>query len=909
MLKVFFNKKIDGVRKMVFHNSKTEEVIAELDTSVNGLTESEARKRLEANGKNELAGKKKKSLIRKFLEQFKDVMIIMLICAAFVSAGVAIYQYKTGASDNLMELIDSGIILIIVVFNAVMGLVQESKAEAAIEALKNMNKPYCKVKRDGTLVKIKSEELVLGDVVILEAGDIVPADLRLTEAVSLQISEAALTGESLPSEKDASAIVEENAPLGDRKNMAYSGGTVAYGRGQGVVVATGMNTEVGKIAKMLAEAEDQVTPLQKQLDKTAKVLSIAVLIISVIIFICALIKNGTEAQSVIDSFMTVVAIAVAAIPEGLPAVVTIVLAIGVQRMSKKNAIIRNLPAVETLGSCEVICTDKTGTLTLNRMTVKQLFTISGGRIKAEDYDENNDRKLLTEAMALCNDAIETDEGTLSGDPTETALVFFAEEHGFNYAKLKAENARVDEIPFDSIRKAMTTINVNNGQKTAYVKGATDMLLKKCSFILDNGEVRSINESDVEKINEANHLMASNALRVLGAAIKKDLPSDKEKWEEDLIFVGLTGMIDPPRPEVKEAVATCLKAGMKPVMITGDHPETAAAIAKEIGLLTDGGKVMLGKEVDELSDEEFLKILPECSVFARVSPENKVRIVKGYKALGKVVAMTGDGVNDAPSIKEADIGIGMGITGTDVSKGASDMILADDNFVSIVHAVEEGRKIFSNIKKTIQFLLSSNIAEVLCLLIATLALLDKGEQFLTPVMILWINLVTDSFPALALGTESAENDVMNYPPRKSGSSLFSGKTGINILVQGAMQTLIVLSIYCIGEFALNFTQVQASTMAFIALGFVKLTHCFNMRSQTGTLFNKKIFSNKWVNGAVLLGCGLMLLVTLVPPIAKVFGCASVDWRGWLVSVGLSLAIIPMVEIQKLIERIIEKKKKR
>lgn len=878
---------------MAFYNQPAEEVLSALGSTADGLTVEEASERLKRDGKNELTAGKKKSLIAKFFAQFKDVMILVLIAAALISAAIAIYNKQPS------ELIDSGIIMAIVLVNAIIGLVQENKAESAIEALQNMNKPYCKVIRNGKLEKIRSEEVVVGDVVSLEAGDIVPADLRLLFSASLKIEEAALTGESVPSEKEADVIVDENAALGDRKNMAYSSGIVSYGRGTGVVVATGMNTEVGKIATMLSGASDTTTPLQKQIDKTAKILSIVVLGIAVVIFACSFIK-GTE---FIEAFMTAVAIAVAAIPEGLPAVVTIVLALGVQKMSKRKALIRNLPSVETLGCCEVICSDKTGTLTLNQMTVKKLYTLSGGDVNADDYTADNDRELLTVAMTLCNDTIES-EGTLNGDPTETALVYFAKKVGFSYADLKEKWQRIDEIPFDSVRKTMTTVNQSAEGTLAFVKGATDIMIDKCVSIYDNGVVRAITEADVEKIKKANESMAKNALRVLGVAVKKDNLTDKETLESDLIFVGLVGMIDPPRPEVKKAVATCIKAGMRPIMITGDHLVTASAIAKEIGILRDGDKVMLGADIDKLSDEEFVKIIQEYSVFARVSPENKVRIVKAYKSLNKVVAMTGDGVNDAPSIKEADIGIGMGITGTDVSKGAADMILADDNFATIINAVEEGRKIFANIKKAIQFLLSANIAEVLCLFITTLFFLESGQEFLTPVMILWVNLVTDSFPALSLGVEEAESDVMNYPPRKADSSLFAGKTGLDIIIQGVMQTALVLSSYFIGE-AIFKSHEQAMTMAFISLCFIQLFHSYNLRSQNNTIFTKKLFSNKWLNLSFLLGVVLILAVTLIPPIASIFSCAALSLPEWGIAIGLAFLIVPFVEIQKLIERKIKK----
>lgn len=881
---------------MEFYSKKLEDVLSQLGTTQDGLSSAEAEKRLAENGKNELSQGKKKSLLAKFFAQFKDVMIIVLIVAAVVSAVIAVVENQYG------DLIDSGIIMFIVIINAIIGVAQESKAEAALEALKKMNKPFSKVLRNGELISIKSEELVVGDIVQLDSGDIVPADLRLISSASLKIEEAALTGESVPAEKDYQKDILDKAPLGDRSNMAYSSGIVSYGRGRGVVVGTGMNTEVGKIAQLLSETDAQTTPLQKQLGKTAKVLSVIVLVIAAIIFAASLIRK----TPIIESFMTAVAIAVAAIPEGLPAVVTIVLAIGVQRMSKRNAIIRNLPAVETLGCCEVICSDKTGTLTLNQMTVKEVFTISGGAVKEDSYNEENDRALLVRAMTLCNDSQEALD-TLVGDPTETALVYFAKNKGIVFSALKEKWQRIDEIPFDSVRKLMTTVNKNGEETVAHIKGATDLMLNKCKYIMDNGKIRAITSTDFEAIKEANHAMAKQALRVLGVAVKYDNLDNKDALETDMVFVGLVGMIDPPRPEVREAVRICIKAGMRPLMITGDHIDTASAIAKEIGILRTGDKVMTGAEIDKYNDEEFAAIIKEYSVFARVSPENKVRIVKAYRSFGCVVAMTGDGVNDAPSIKEADIGIGMGITGTDVSKGAADMILTDDNFATIIGAVEEGRKIFSNIKKALQFLLSANIAEVLCLFIATIFL---GTKFLTPVMILWVNLVTDSLPALSLGMEEADKDVMNFPPRKSNSSLFRGKMGKDIIIQGIMQTALVMLSFVFGNYILTDGVANhnvAMTMAFLSLCLIQLFHSYNMKDHYNSIFHKDIFKNKWLNLSFIVGLVLILLVILVPPFQKIFDTASLTWYEWLISIGSAMLIIPMVEIQKLIQKLWRKRK--
>ncbi len=890
---------------MNYFSQNKQQALDDFNVTPQGLTDAEAAERLAQQGKNELAQGKKKSKAAKFFSQFADTMILVLLVAAVVSAILALVENKP------TELIDSGIILLIVVINAIIGYIQENKAEAALEALKNMNKPFCKVIRNGNVLSVRSEDIVCGDVIDLEAGDIVPADIRLITSSSLKIEEAALTGESVPSEKDCEHIAAENAPLGDRSNMAYSSGVVAYGHGTGVVVATGMNTEVGKIAKMLNESDEMKTPLQKQLAKTAKVLTWIILVIAVIIFGVILIKTAVDPDKALGTdvitgaFMTAVAIAVAAIPEGLPAVVTIVLSIGVQLMSKRNAIIRNLPAVETLGCCEIICSDKTGTLTLNQMTVKEVFTLSGGSNTAEDASNEGDTSLLIRAMALCNDTRIGKEDKLLGDPTETALVAYARNKDIDYSALCAEWTRVDEMPFDSVRKLMTTVNRNGDVTVAHAKGAPELLLNRCSSIMVNGEVRALTDEDEEAIRAANKAMADKALRVLGIAVKFD-ELEGENMEHNLIFVGLVGMIDPPRKEVKDAVKVCRKAGMTPLMITGDHKDTAAAIAREIGILTEGKKVITGAEIDEIPDDEFAKIIRDYAVFARVSPENKVRIVKAYKSLDKVVAMTGDGVNDAPSIKEADIGIGMGITGTDVSKGAADMVLADDNFATIIGAVEEGRKIYSNITKAIQYLLSANIAEVLCLFIATL-ILPSGQSFLTPVMILWVNLVTDSLPALALGMEKAEKDVMNYPPRQNHGSLFAGKMGIDIVIQGLMQTGLVMASFCIGNYCFGAHHEIGMTMAFITLCLIQLFHCYNLKSRTGTIFHKSIIDNGFMNLSFGIGVALMVLVTLVPGLNTWFNVVYIQPVEYVIAVALSLAVIPMVELQKLIERKMNKTK--
>lgn len=886
-----------------YHNYSLQEVYEKLNTSEQGLTAEEAQARLERHGKNALEEGESKTWLQRFFAQMKDLMIIVLLIAAGISAVIAIVE------GEYAELIDSGIILLIVILNAVIGTVQESKADQAMKELTKMNKPIAKVLRNGEITKIKCEEIVIGDIVILEAGDVVPADLRLINTKSLKIQEATLTGESVPAEKDCTAELPDETPLGDRKTMAYSTGVVTYGRGSGVVVATGMQTEVGKIAGMLNTQEKNDTPLQKQLAKTAKVLSVIVLAIAGIIFVAGIINSISSGlpilDSVIDSFMTAVAIAVAAIPEGLPAVVTIVLAIGVKRMSERKAIVKNLPAVETLGCCEVICSDKTGTLTLNKMTVKEFYTPSMNLFYKEEKVLDESVNTLIEGMVLCNDTEEKMDQELIGDPTETALVAYAKKIGLNVKEMKAYDKRIDEIPFDSKRKLMTTVHENqDGKKISYTKGAFDMLLSRCTKILILDKERPITDEDRAELKKANKAMGSNALRVLGLAYKKHHLNDHDHLEEDLVFVGLVGMIDPPRKEVSGAVETCKKAGMTAIMITGDHLDTAVAIATQIGIYRKGDKAITGAELDKLTDEEFLRDLRKYKVFARVSPENKVRIVNAYKTFNIIVAMTGDGVNDAPSIKTADIGIGMGITGTDVSKGAADIVLADDNFATIIAAVEEGRKVYSNIKKAVQYLLSANISEVLCLFVATIFL---KVEFLSAVMILWINLVTDSLPALSLGTEKVEKDIMNHPPRKANDSLFAGHTGKNIVIQGLMQTILTMTSFCIGNYVLKDHSV-AMTMAFLTLALIQLFHAYNSRSETHSLFTSNPFKNRMMNLSFIAGVALTL-ITFIPTFQTFFGTVALTWPQIAWAVGFALAIIPLVEIQKLIENAITRKKQK
>lgn len=877
-----------------------EAVGAKLNVPEGGLSKEEAEARLSEYGKNELQEKKKRNAFLRFLDQFKDVMVIILLCAAAVTTVIAIVE------KNYTDFIDVGIILAIVIINAIIGVVQESKAEQALQALKNMSKPFAKVRRGGEIQKVESAKLVPGDIVLLEAGDVVPADLRLTESRSLKIEESALTGESLPSEKDASVVCGEEAGIGDRHNMAFSTSVVTYGRGEGIVVATGMKTEMGKIAGMLAEDEEEITPIQKKLNKTGKFISLAVIIIAVIIFLVTVLssipamKAHTDmiADTIIEAFMTAVAIAVAAIPEGLTAVITIIMAIGVQRMSRRNAIIKKLPAVETLGSTEIICSDKTGTLTLNKMTVKKTF-----------YSCDEEQRRLLECMTLCNDTVvktEGDKRLLMGDPTETALVAFYNQTG-DSEELKRQNPRVDELPFDSERKLMTTVNKTADGRIVFTKGAPDILIEKCSRIIDGDGIRAITEEDKKAIAQKNSDFASEALRVLAYAYKTD---DGTEYESDLVFVGLTGMIDPPREEVKDAVAVCNKAGITAIMITGDHRDTAYAIAKELNICKDETQVITGAQLSKMTDEELSAQVEKYRVYARVSPEHKVRIVKAWKSRGRIVAMTGDGVNDAPSIKAADIGVGMGITGTDVTKGAADMVLADDNFATIVDAVKEGRKIFDNMQKTIQFLLSANICEVLCLFIVTLVFSIMGQgaadSFLFPIQILWVNLVTDSLPALALGMEEGSDDIMNNPPRKSDDNLFAGHLGINIIYQGAIQTAIVLAVFFGAQFS-SWGHEVACSMSFVTLCMVQLFHCYNSKSLVGTIFHKDLFKNKFMQLSFVVGCALTIGVAVIPGLNTIFHVVDLTWVQWIVTIGAAFSVIPLVEISKAILRAVRNKK--
>ncbi|MGT2686006.1 cation-translocating P-type ATPase [Streptococcus porcinus] len=881
-------------RKDVYYTQSEETVLERLHSSREGLSSDEAKSRLDQFGRNELDEGEKRSLFMKFLDQFKDLMIIILIVAAMLSV---ITEGSKGLTDAI-------IILAVVVLNAAFGVYQEGQAEAAIEALKSMSSPLARIRRDGHVIEVDSKELVPGDIVLLEAGDVVPADMRLLEANSLKIEEAALTGESVPVEKDITAQVAEDAGIGDRVNMGYQNSNVTYGRGLGVVTNTGMYTEVGHIAGMLANADETDTPLKQNLDNLSKILTYAILVIAAITFAVGVFIRG---QHPLEGLMTSVALAVAAIPEGLPAIVTVVLSLGTQVLAKRNAIIRKLPAVETLGSTEIIASDKTGTLTMNQMTVEKIYTNGSLQTAGSDIDFSNSTLRI---MNFANDTKIDQSGKLIGDPTETALVQYGLDHGFDVREVLASEPRVAELPFDSDRKLMATIHkgVADAPYFVAVKGAPDQLLKRVTQIEENGNIRPITEADKTAILDMNKSLAKQALRVLMMAYKHvdAIPTlNTESVESELIFSGLVGMIDPERPEAAQAVKVAKEAGIRPIMITGDHQDTAEAIAKRLGIIDENDTedhVFTGAELNELTDEEFQKVFKQYSVYARVSPEHKVRIVKAWQNEGKVVAMTGDGVNDAPSLKTADIGIGMGITGTEVSKGASDMVLADDNFATIIVAVEEGRKVFSNIQKTIQYLLSANMAEVLTIFLATLF----GWDVLQPVHLLWINLVTDTLPAIALGVEPAEPGVMKHKPRGRKSSFFDGGVKEAILYQGAFQTVLVLGVYA---FALMFPEhstykeihADALTMAYVTLGLIQLVHAYNVKSVYQSMFKVGLFKNKLFNYSIPLAFIMLMVTVVVPGFNKFFHVAHLSASQWLVVVIGSLLMVVLVELVKAIQR--------
>lgn len=885
--------------------ASAEEVLEEQSTSAaQGLTVAEAQSRLASVGPNKLDEEEKTPMWKRFFEQMGDPMVIMLLVAAAISV-------ITGFIQGEPEWADAAIILSVVILNSVLGVVQEAKSEQALEALQEMSAAQSKVIRDGKMVHMASSELVPGDVVLLEAGDSVPADCRVIESASMKIEEAALTGESVPVEKHADAISlaegTDDVPLGDRKNMCYMGSTVVYGRGRAVVVGTGMNTEMGKIASALTSAKKELTPLQMKLNELSGILTKLVLAICVIIFAVDIVRHfgelGSNPAMMLDTFMVAVSLAVAAIPEGLVAVVTIVLSMGVTKMSKRQAIIRKMTAVETLGCTQIICSDKTGTLTQNKMTVVK-------------HELAADEDKFLAGMALCSDAkYDAEKGEAVGEPTECALVNDAAKAGMT--DLDSQRPRIGEAPFDSGRKMMSVVVKDvDGDYEQFTKGAPDVVIGLCTHVYDNGQVVELTDERREQILAANKAMADQALRVLALANRTytEAPTDfsPEALEHDLVFCGLSGMIDPVRPEVTAAIVEAKEAGIRPVMITGDHIDTAVAIAKDLGIVEDASQAITGAELDKISDEDFKTRVTEISVYARVQPEHKARIVDAWKSLGNIVAMTGDGVNDAPSIKRADIGVGMGITGTDVTKNVADMVLADDNFATIINAVEEGRRIYDNIRKVIQFLLSANIAEVLSVFVATLI----GFTIFQPVQLLWINLITDSLPALALGMEEAEGDVMKRKPRKASDGVFAGGMGIDIAFQGVIITILVIASFFAGMYFHNNGVIQLSmltdgiadpegvTMAFITLSMVEIFHSFNMRSRRASIFSMKT-QNKWLWGAAALAVVLTIVPVEVDFLAEVFGFMTLDPIALFTALGLAFLIIPLMEIYKAVMRRVEK----
>ena len=884
------------------YNQKIEDVAKDFATSVSsGLKASQIDGLRAQYGSNSLTSKKKVSIWQRFLAQFKDFMIIVLIVAALLSGFVA------------QEWTDAAIIMIVVILNAVLGVFQETRSEEAINALKKMATPNAHVRRDGQIVEIPSTELVPGDVVLLEAGDVVPADLRLTLTKSLKIEESALTGESVPVDKNSEPVNEKKLALADQDNMAFANTNVTYGRGEGIVTATGMTTEVGKIATMLNNTDETDTPLKRNLNQLGKTLTIMILLICAVVFVVGFFtKKGTEPTDklAIDMFLVAVSLAVAAIPEGLPAIVTIILALGTQVMAKHNSIVRKLPAVETLGATDIICSDKTGTLTQNKMTVEQVYY--DNQVHNSSNSINHDNHALM-AMVLANDSKLDDNNQLLGDPTETALIQYALDQKIDVHNLLANHKRMQEVPFDSGRKLMSTINEDSGQYFVAVKGAPDQLLKRVTRIELDGKVIEITEKQKDEIMLSNQNMAKNALRVLGLAYKpvEQLYDDPatDNVEQDLIFAGLVGMIDPERPEAKEAIKEAHSAGIRTVMITGDFQVTAQAIAERLGILKPGQdeRVVTGAQLDEFSDEYLEKHVADFDVYARVSPEHKVRIVKAWQAQGKIVAMTGDGVNDAPSLKQADIGIGMGITGTEVSKGASDMVLADDNFATIVEAVKQGRKVFSNIQKAILYLMSCNVGEVLTVFMMTML----GWDILAPVQLLWINLVTDTLPAIALGLEPVEKGIMKRTPRGKKSNFFSGGVASSIVYQGILEGVIVLTTYQLGlNFGphmgnANLQHADALTMAFLTLGLIQLFHAFNSKYIHQSIFSKRTFANKWFNWAILISAVVMAAVEL-PFMTKFFDVTELNSTQWLIVLGAGICMIVIVEIVKAFQRLAGKK---
>lgn len=868
----------------MWYKKSKNEILKELDVDEkNGLSSHEALRRLEKYDKNKLVTKKKKTLFKQFLSQLKDVMIYILIIAAIISA-------------FLGEISDALIILLVIVINAVIGVVQESKAEKALDALKELSTPKALVKRDGSLKEILSEDIVPGDIVIIDAGRYIPGDLRLIDTANLKIEESAFTGESVPSEKDASFLPDKEIPIGDQNNMAFMSTLATYGRGVGVVVGTGMNTEIGKIAKMIEQEENDETPLQKKLSELGKILGFLAVGICILIFIISFFQG----RDLLEMFLTSISLAVAAIPEGLPAIVAIVLALGVQRMVKKNAIIRKLPAVETLGSVSIICSDKTGTLTQNKMTVTTVYT-NDSYIKESEFNLNeNESKLLVDCMVLCNDATYSEKNQ-TGDPTEIALLESSFKLNILKEKREKDFKRIDEIPFDSDRKLMTTVNlVDNNKARVFTKGALDSILSICNKISINGKLLDFTKECKAKVLENSNIMSDKALRVLAFAYK-DISKENivlDSLEKDLVFIGMVGMIDPPRLEVKDSIKLCKSAGITPVMITGDHKNTAFAIANELGIAENISQAITGHEIDKFKEEEFNEKIINYRVFARVSPEHKVKIVKSFKSHGNIVSMTGDGVNDAPSLKAADIGVAMGITGTDVSKGASDMILTDDNFSTIVSAVEEGRKIYLNIKKSIVFLLSCNLGEILTLFTAILL---NWNSPLQPIHILWVNLITDSFPALALGVDKTKEDVMNNPPRNPKESIFVKSDKVQLIINGVLIGGITLFAFKLGERLYSDSLIHAQTMAFVVLSVSQLFLSLSLRSNTKSAFSLGLFSNKYLVYSILLGIFLQVIIISISFIANIFKVTPLLLYDWIVVILVSLIPFAINEILKLFRK--------
>lgn len=853
-----------------FFSKNIEDTLKILKTSKKGLTQNESEKRYQEVKDLQILEGKKKSFLLKFLSQFSDLMVLILLISAVVSIVIGVCQRTSS------EIVDGSIILGIVLINAFLGLIQENKAEKSMQALKKMSEPECMVLCDGVAVKKNTKYLVPGDIVLFESGSIIPADLRLVESHNLFLNESSLTGESEPVSKQANIEISQNSAISEQKNMVFKGTNVVLGRGEGVVCAVGTQTELGKIASVLSETKKELTPLQKSIKSVGRILTILILLMAGITFVLEILARGRP----MEAFLTAIAISVAAIPESMPAVITIIMSLGIFNLAKQKAIIRRMHSVETLGCCDVICSDKTGTITQNKMSVLSVFE-SGKFLKNEKPSE-----ILLAGITLCNDTVKSNSG-YTGDPTEVALTEFASKFGIEKNLEDLKYTRVQEISFDSKRKLMSTLNIYNGQ-TMFTKGAVDVLLKKCNKILIDGKEEVLRPDLIEKIFLANEKMTENALRVIAVAYK----ANPAKFEEnDLVFVGLVGMIDPPKKETAQAVKKCKKAGMRPIMITGDHAKTAFAIARQVGIATDISEVMLGSEIDELSDEEFLKKIEKISVYARVSAENKARIVTLLKEKGHIVAMTGDGVNDAPSLKRASIGIGMGQSGTDVVKEVADMIITDDNFSTIVVAVEEGRKVYKNIQKTVKFLFAANMGEILSLFLATI--LFPFKTFLLPVQILFVNLITDSLPAIALGVEKAESGIMEKSPRKEKEGLFSNGHGKELLFMGFAQTAIILLAYVIGLKTLG--EKTAMTMAFYTLNMIQLFFMFCARTEN-SVFKSNPFKNRMFNFSLIFGFGLLAVIALTP-FSAVLGLVSLNWQLWLITIFLSISVIVINEIYK------------